>query len=103
MPDPETLEAMVEKLAETKREHGPILLKIASDPGMSPETRRALVEHVLEEEDEYVAAMSALSVGRPAGTINAPTPEPPQRGTGLTVGSLRPTPTHPTSVGSLRP
>lgn len=52
------LEPWVSKMVSLKEEHRPILEKIAADEGMSAETRRLLVSHVLDEEDEAVEGLS---------------------------------------------
>lgn len=93
-----TLQAAIEKLASAKAEHRAILQKIAADPGMSPDTRRTLIEHLWQEEDEHVRRIAAL-----AGGVELPATSP----TGgdaprLTVGSLRPEPPVGPSLGSLR-
>jgi hypothetical protein len=93
------LDAAVARMRATKAEHRRLLDVIASDTGMTPETRRVLVSHVLDEEDEQLdrIAGAATGEGGPAG--------PPRRG-GLSVGSLRAEPQWPAarrgSIGSMR-
>ena len=93
------LDAAVEKMRATKAEHRRLLDVIAGDTGMAPETRRTLVSHVLDEEDEQLdrIAGAATGEGLPAG-------EP--RRSGLSVGSLRTEPQWPSprrgSIGSMR-
>lgn len=84
----------VARLAHLKAEHRGLVRRIAADPGMTPETRTALLEHVAEEEEEAVAALQAL--------VGDASPGAPEQG--LTVGSLRSEePIAATSgVGSLR-
>jgi hypothetical protein len=92
------LAAAIAALASLKDEHRPLLMRIAADGGMEPETRTALVQHVLEEEDEKVAALVSLARAAPAAPAVAPT-----RVTGLTVGSLRAERPMPgRTLGSLR-
>lgn len=99
----------IEQLARLKDEHRPILRQVAADPGMSPETRAALVEHLYEEEDEHVAEMTALAQrgGGGGGASDAPASRSRTRSprtSGLSVGSLRPgAGAEPSQVGSLRP
>ena len=78
------LAAAIAALASLKDEHRPLLMRIAADAGMEPETRTALIEHVLEEEDEKVAALVSLAGGAEPQASAAP-----PRKSGLTVGSLR--------------
>lgn len=92
------LAAAIAALASLKDEHRPLLMRIAADAGMEPETRTALVQHVLEEEDEKVAALVSLVGGAPARSEAAPQSAP-----GLTVGSLRGEPPMPSrTLGNLR-
>ncbi len=78
-------DSTVRKLQATKAEHREILQVILADGGMAAETRRTLVDHLMEEEEELVNALSPTS----GGTSGA-------RGAGgsgglpsFTVGSLR--------------
>lgn len=88
-----TLETAVEELVKTKQEHREIIDVIADDAGMAPATRKALLLHLLAEEDERVAAISEAAGGAPS----APRPK-----SGLTVGSLRGEPAGPNvALGSL--
>ncbi len=78
-------DATVRKLQATKAEHRAILQVILADGGMAAETRRTLVDHLMEEEEELVNALSAdgMSTSGPRGGDGAD---------GLpafTVGSLR--------------
>lgn len=101
----------IDDLANTKAEHRDILARVASDPGMSPETRWALIAHLYDEEDEHVAEIKA-ALGGAASPIAAPKPtagtgiQRPASSGQLTVGSLRPRPLEPLrlkgTVGSLR-
>jgi hypothetical protein len=101
------LKAQIDHLRALKEEHAPLLSMIAGDPGMSADVRRALVEHIYEEEDEHMTKLAALTGGGAGSTPPAPAAAAhpaaaPNRG--LSVGSLRvdhPSPS-PTSVGSLR-
>jgi hypothetical protein len=72
------LTLLVQQMRHLKQEHRELLGLIAADPDMAPETRKALLDHLMQEEDELVekiaAAASAASGERPAR---------------LTVGSLR--------------
>ena len=93
----------IEQLARLKDEHRPILRQVAADPGMAPETRAALVEHLYEEEDEHVAEMVALAKGGAAPAAAAPKGRRSPHTSALSVGSLRPgAGSEPTAVGSLR-
>jgi L-serine deaminase len=105
------LAAAVESLAQTKVEHRQILTVISGDAGMAPETRRTLVAHLLEEEDEHVARIRILTggAGSAASASTASTPSAAQAagGRALSVGSLRGAVAPPAaapglSVGSLR-
>jgi hypothetical protein len=108
MEDPD-LAAAVARLAELKAEHRDLMLTIARDAGMEPETRRTLVQHVLDEEDEKIARIVTLvgSSAARATEASAPPAIPPGRGR-LTVGSLRADAASPAraavrgSLGSLR-
>lgn len=99
MEEPDLPQA-VAALERLKAEHRDLLLRIAADAGMEPGTRTALIEHVLDEEDEKIAQIAEL-----AGGGGSPGPSRSGRG-GLTVGSLRPDtlPGQPGSrtLGSLR-
>jgi hypothetical protein len=82
-----------------KEEHRALAEVIGSDPGMSPRTRKALLDHLLEEEEELAARIAAASPkGAPARSA--------ARRSGLTVGSLRiersGNPGTPARLGSLR-
>src|SRR5262245_25247081 len=98
-----SLPGAVAKLAAAKAEHRKILQQVAADPGMAPETRTALIEHLWLEEDEHVRRIAALA-GAPAAAAEG------HEGRGdsprLTVGSLRPAlqpgrATTPTTTGRL--
>ena len=93
-----TLQQAVAKLAATKAEHRGILQTIAGDAGMSPETRRTLVEHLCQEEDEQVRRIAALAGGDALPDADAGPGDAPR----LTVGSLRPEPPVGQQLGSLR-
>jgi hypothetical protein len=103
-PDP------IAKLAALKAEHRPILEQIAADPGMAAETRRTLLVHLMEEEDEYVAAAlggasagpapKTPTIGEPASTTSAPSTG--ATGRAFTVGSLRVAAPASLTLGSLR-
>lgn len=103
------LDQAIRDLQAVKQEHRGILAKVATDPGMTAETRWALIEHLYDEEDEHVAELIQLS-GQPspgaAPTANAPTVDARSLRAGLTVGSLRRDLTPPKpgagTVGSLR-
>ena len=116
------LAAALANLAAVKNEHRGILRQIASDPGMAPETRASLIEHLYAEEDEHLAEIqamgsseapaahgsSAASPGQAAGPPPGSAP-PNAQERGLTVGSLRADPApikgpphSKLSVGSLR-
>ncbi|MBL4845328.1 MAG: hypothetical protein JKY65_07375 [Planctomycetes bacterium] len=105
MPDQE-VDAALASLVAVKNEHREILRQISNDPGMSPETRTSLIEHLYAEEDEHLAEIQLLR-GNASAT---PSPHASSANTpGLTVGSLRadPEPIQPNadsnlSVGSLR-
>lgn len=101
--DPDPLQDAVSALQNIKSEHRELLDRIAGDEGMAGETRRALIQHVLEEEDEHVQEIQGL-VPREG---EAREPDQPVRRAGrLSIGSLRRDPPPnpgPGSVGSLRP
>ncbi len=89
MPDaPHTVADALAGLQALKDEHRPLVAKVAADPGMDPETRAMILEHVEEEEEEWIARARALSESeRPGGGAG---PGAPGRA-GLTVGSLQQT------------
>lgn len=100
----DSLQDAVADLAKVKAEHRGILRTLASDPGMAPETRATLIDHLYDEEDEHLAEIQAMSQGAPAA------PSAPGSATGraaqrsLTVGSLRCNePPRTPNLGSLRP
>lgn len=105
-PTSATVEAAVAKLAATKAEHRPILAIISADDGMAAATRKALVLHLLQEEDEQVATLAALTGGAaaPAEPAEAPVSSQGAPNKGLTVGSLRAAPASvtPGRLGTLR-
>jgi hypothetical protein len=85
------LESAISGMQALKTEHAPILVQIARDPGMSPDTRATLIAHLLEEEDEKlarIAAAAGLAAPLAAGTAHA-TPAASTSASRLTVGSLR--------------
>lgn len=104
MPEPASLDNAIAHMVKLKNEHRPILSRIAGDPGMSIETRRILIEHLYEEEDEHMAEISALRVQDNAagGATEPPPTSAADAGPTLTVGSLRPTGAHGPSLGNLR-
>lgn len=104
MPEPASLDAAIAHMVKLKNEHRPILSRIAGDPGMSIETRRVLIEHLYEEEDEHMAEIAALRAqDGGAGVASAPSAAgATETGPALTVGSLRPTGAPGPSLGSLR-
>lgn len=83
----------ISALIATKAEHRRILMQIAADPGMTPETRRALIDHLYSEEDEHVQRIASLA-GKGPGTV--------EHLDGFTVGSLRVEGQPPARLGSLR-
>src|SRR5687767_9286594 len=95
----QSLPDAVAKLAATKAEHRKILQQVASDPGMTPETRRTLIEHLCQEEDEHVRRIAALAGG---GASAGPMPVATDHRSGLTVGSLRREAPPGVRLGSLR-
>lgn len=98
MPEPQSLDDAIANMVRLKNEHRPILSRIAGDPGMSIETRRILIEHLYEEEDEHMSEIAAL---RSQGDA-APTAPAAPAGPRLTVGALRPTGAARAALGSLR-
>lgn len=97
-----SLSAAIDALVDVKAEHRKILHDVVADPGMTPETRLTLVEHLYAEEDEHLARIAALAGDAPAPaapTAPATPVEPPH---GFTVGSLRQDTTPPATLGSLR-
>jgi hypothetical protein len=97
-----TLPDAVAKLAATKAEHRKILQTVAGDPGMAPETRQTLIEHLYQEEDEQVRRIASLLGGGGGATESAPGEGGDDRPT-LTVGSLRREALPGPRLGSLRP
>lgn len=94
----QSLAEAIAGLAALKQEHRPLVEQIAGDAGMSPETRRMLLTHLNEEEEERVAEIQALLGG--GGGAPAPGADRPAV---LTVGSLRvETPPAPRPVGGDR-
>lgn len=85
----------INELIATKAEHRRILMEIAADPGMSPETRRTLIDHLYSEEDDHMQKIAALAGETPA-TLGT------EHQAGFTVGSLRVEAAPPTRLGSLR-
>lgn len=96
-------DAALARLTALRAEHKPIMDAIVGDPGMAPATRTLLIAHLLEEEDEHLAAISAAGSAR-ASIEASRSSQPTQTGTrivsrrddqrasgaaGLTVGSLR--------------
>jgi len=80
---PSSLSEAVARLQALRAEHRELAATIASDPGMAPETRQALLTHLRDEEDERISTVARLT-GAARPDAAAPSP----RG-GLTVGSLR--------------
>ncbi len=93
----------IDELVATKSEHRTIIGTIAADIGMSPETRKILLDHLMAEEDERVAAVAAAASGSGAASASATGESGTTRG--LTVGSLRveTAPADRLRLGSLRP
>jgi len=98
MPEPQSLEEAIANMVRLKNEHRPILTRIAGDPGMSIETRRVLIEHLYEEEDEHMTEIAALRSQAEAAPAAPSTPHALR----LTVGALRPTGAARAALGSLR-
>ena len=101
----DSLQDAVAELAKVKAEHRGILRTVAADPGMAPETRATLIDHLYDEEDEHLAEIQAMSQG---GGAAAPQGGAPSAGRAsqrsLTVGSLRSNePPRTPHLGSLRP
>ncbi len=65
---PNALETAVAKLDALKAEHAPIVSRIAADRGIEPATRELLLSHLMEEETELMAKISALTVDSTAAT-----------------------------------
>lgn len=79
----ETADTALARLNALRAEHKPIMDAIVSDAGMAPSTRALLVAHLLEEEDERLAEVSAA-----LGTSQEPSPPPsPRAGRGGLVPS----------------
>ena len=97
-----TLGEAIQAMQAVKQEHRDILNKVASDPGMDPQTRWALISHLYDEEDEHLEHIAGLHGQKPQPQAASN----PAQQNGLTVGSLRqvcPLPQSATgSVGSLR-
>lgn len=96
-----SLTTAITALAEVKAEHRKILHDVVADPGMTPETRLTLVEHLYAEEDEHLARIAALAAApAPASAGGDAGGEAPR---GFTVGSLRAEAAGaPAMLGSLR-
>lgn len=73
---------LVEKMQSLQAEHRELLAVIEGDRGMAPETRQALVSHLMEEEDELARQIAQAS---PQSRESSPAADRPR----LTVGSLR--------------
>jgi hypothetical protein len=117
---PTTLRAAVDRMVALRAEHKPILDMIAGDAGMAPETRRTLLDHLRQEEDEKLDTIARLTSAEGAGGAKPhrghseaavkPSHETPTASGPATVGSLRRATAsprdavaHPSkSVGSLR-
>ncbi len=98
-------------MLQLREEHKPILDRITADPGMEPQTRLALVQHLQEEEDERLAQIARLAAVARSAPAPARAPESAPAPRGLTVGVLRGAPKpviaapprgEATRVGSLR-
>ncbi len=74
------LEQLVAQMVHLQQEHKELASVIGADPGMSPGTRKALMDHLTEEEDELAAKIAAMKPA--AGQRSEAAPR-------LTVGSLR--------------
>jgi hypothetical protein len=95
---PADLPELVLKMQALKAEHRELLTLIGRDRGMAPETRQALLSHLMEEEDELVQQIAAAAPGA-SDSARATHAERPR----LTVGSLRAEPAdHGLRLGSLR-
>lgn len=57
----EGLMQALQQMADLKDEHQPLLARIAADAGMAPDTRVALIEHVLAEEKEHLQRILMLA------------------------------------------
>lgn len=86
-----SLQDRVGELQKVRAEHDALLTHILADGGMAVETRKVLLTHLRDEEQEHIDGIDALVGGggakkapAPAGTAAA---SPYDRG--LTVGSLR--------------
>ncbi len=100
------VESEIQKLNALREEHAPIEARIRSDAGMAEETRRVLLEHLQEEEDEHLQRIASENPSAAAKLSGELTPATPPAKPGASVGSLRPavsrTPASRGSVGSLR-
>ena len=65
------LQGAISDLRILKEEHRKLMAMISGDPGMDPATRQALVDHILEEEEEHLAEMAAASGGSSASVAGA--------------------------------
>jgi hypothetical protein len=104
----------VRNLASLKPEHQEILRTLLADRGMASATLETLAEHLLEEEDpRLMRALARVKAGHASVTAASNTGHASVtaasntgRGTGATVGSLRPeratSSTGRGTVGSLR-
>jgi hypothetical protein len=79
MPD---VAELVEKMRSLEAEHRELRAVIDRDRGMAPETRQALVSHLMEEEEELAQQIAQASPEARASSSAADRPR-------LTVGSLR--------------
>lgn len=93
------LETLIQRMQHLKQEHRELLELISMDGGMSVTTRKALLAHLMEEEDELVAQMARAAPAATAGNPLAAAGVAPR----LTVGSLRRDSTERgVTLGSLR-
>jgi hypothetical protein len=96
---PTTLRAAVDRMVALRAEHKPILDMIAGDSGMAPETRRALLDHLRQEEDEKLDTISRLTAAEGGG---GPKPHRGHADVAVKPSHETRTASGPATVGSLR-
>ena len=85
---PDDIPTAVARIAALKDEHRDLVTQIAADPGMSPETRTALLTHIAHEEDEAVAALVDATGATARGRLTVGSLRTPRAGGWTTAGTV---------------